>query len=266
MSLITSPQNPLIKQLRRLSQRKHRRREGLFVVEGIRPVLAALENGWSVQQLIVCPERLNSPVALDAVAAAAERGLPVAEIGAALLDKVAGWEHGTGLLALVASALPALSSWQVPEQALLLAVEAPGDPGNLGTIMRTLDAVAGYGLILVGGGTDPFHPGAVRASMGALFTVPVAAVASLAELYAWAGAQQLPVWATSARATDDCWSAEWPARLMLLMGSEQTGLSAEALAAAANQIRIPMWGDASSLNLAIASSLLLYEYRRRFPA
>ena len=266
MSLITSPQNPLIKQLRRLGQRKHRRREGLFVVEGIRPVLAALENGWPVQQLIVCPERLSSPVALAGVAAAAQRGVSVAEIGAALLDRVAGWEHSTGLLALAVCDLPALSSWTMPEQALLLAVEAPGDPGNLGTIMRTLDAVAGHGLILVGGGTDPFHPSAVRASMGALFTVPVAQVASLAELHTWAEAQRLPVWATSARATDDCWTAAWPARLILLMGSERTGLSPEALAVAANQIRIPMWGDASSLNLAIASSLLLYEYRRRFRA
>jgi TrmH family RNA methyltransferase len=265
MSLIISPQNPLIKQLRRLQQRKHRRREGLFVVEGIRPVLAALENGWPVQQLIVCPARLSSPAALAAVAAAAESGVPVAEIAAPLLAKVTSLEHSTGLLALAASQLSALAGWQPPAEALLLAVEAPGDPGNLGTILRTLDAVAGQGLILVGGGTDPFHPGAVRASMGALFTVPLAQVDSLTELYTWAAGQQLPVWATSARAAPDCWSAEWPARLLLLMGSEQTGLSSEGLAPAAAQIRIPMWGDASSLNLAIASSLLLYEYRRRFP-
>ena len=265
MSLITSPQNPLIKQLRRLQQRKYRRREGLFVVEGIRPVLSALEVGWPVRQLIVCRERLHSQVALAAVAAATARGVPVAEIAAALLDRVTNWEHGTGLLALAVSQLPSLVEWQAPPQALYLAVDAPGDPGNLGTIMRTLDAVAGQGLILVGGGTDPFHPGAVRASMGALFTVPLAQVESVAELYGWAAQQQLPVWATSARGEHDYWSPSWPARLLLLMGSEQTGLSSAALAEAAAQIRIPMWGEASSLNLAIASSLLLYEYRRRFP-
>ena len=263
MTTISSSQNPLIKQVRRLAQRKYRTREGRFVVEGIRPVLAALESGWPVEHLLVCADRLHSEVALTAVADAEARGISVVHITPGILDQIASWERPVGLLALVTSQISALDQWTVTGPGIFLAIESPGDPGNLGTILRTLDAMAGSGLILVNGGTDPFHPGAVRSSMGALFTMPLAQAADITALSAWAHRENLPIWATSAKATDNYWDAPWPDRLILLMGNEQRGLTDAVLAQADVGLKIPMWGDATSLNLAIASSLLLYEFRRQ---
>jgi RNA methyltransferase, TrmH family len=138
-----------------------------------------------------------------------------------------------------------------------------GNPGNLGTIVRTASAAGASGVILIGPSADPYDPAAVKASMGALFTVPVVAAASAAEFLDWARARSLTVVATSGRASVSCWDADLRPPLALLLGSEGDGLPDELLAAADLSVAIPMTGTAESLNLAVAAGILLYEVRRR---
>jgi TrmH family RNA methyltransferase len=142
-------------------------------------------------------------------------------------------------------------------------LHAPGNPGNVGTIVRTASAAGASGVILIGPSADPYDPAAVKASMGALFTVPVVSVPSAAEFLGWAADSGVTVAATSARAGLSCWEAELRPPLALLLGSEGTGLPDEVIDAADLRVAIPMTGTAESLNLAVAAGVLLYEVRRR---
>jgi TrmH family RNA methyltransferase len=144
-----------------------------------------------------------------------------------------------------------------------VALHTVGNPGNVGAIVRTASAAGAGGVILIGPSADPYDPVAVKASMGALFTVPVATAESAAEFLAWAVGRGVCVAATSARAGTSCWDATLRLPLALLLGSEGAGLPDDVLAAADVQIAIPMTGTAESLNLAVAAGVLLYEVRRR---
>jgi TrmH family RNA methyltransferase len=143
------------------------------------------------------------------------------------------------------------------------ALHEAGNPGNVGTIIRTASAAGAAGVIMIGSSADPYDPTAVRASMGALFTVPVAAAESAAQFLAWAAARGVTVAAASGRAAASCWEADLPLPLAVLLGSEGAGLPGELLDAAGVQVAIPMTGTAESLNLAVAAGILLYEVRRR---
>jgi TrmH family RNA methyltransferase len=145
---------------------------------------------------------------------------------------------------------------------VFIALHEIGNPGNLGTIIRTADAAGGNGVVLIGAAADPFDPVAVKASMGALFTVPVARAADPAEFFAWAAGSAVTVIATSAKARTSFWEAGYPRPLALLLGAEGAGLPDGVLAAGDLRVRIPMTGTAESLNLAVAAGLLLYQARR----
>src|SRR5260370_6486111 len=153
-------------------------------------------------------------------------------------------------------------SLRVSPGAVFVALHEVGNPGNLGTIIRTADAAGGAGVVLIGAAADPFDPVAVKASMGALFAVPVAGAADAAEFFAWAAGCGVSVVATSAKARASFWAASYARPLALLLGAEGAGLPDDLLAAGDLQVRIPMTGTAESLNLAVAAGLLLYQARR----
>ncbi len=260
---IESAANPLVRRIRVLSEsRRERDRAGAFWVEGIAPTWAAIESGADVETLVVAPDLLTSDGARAMVARARGGGTRVAEFSADLFARVASREHPSGLGAVVRMARRAPDDLPVPPDALLVGLDGVGNPGNLGTILRTADAVGASGLLLIGEGTDPYHPAAVKASMGTLFRVPFARVPAAADLFAWCRARGVDVVTTSAKATTVHWDAAYPAPALVLFGSEAQGLSADALAAGNVQVRIPMHGGATSLNLAVAAGILLYEVRR----
>lgn len=274
--MISSAANPLVKRVRALADRKHRRRESAFVVQGIQPVWQAVEAGAHIEVLLVAPELLGHRGALEMVDAQAAGGVRVARLSGELFGRIADRDGPSGLAAIVRAAPAALDSLAVPAggtthrspregppDALFVALHTAGNPGNVGTIIRTASAAGAAGVILIGPSADPYDPLAVKASMGALFTVPVATVASAGEFLAWTGARGVTVAATSARAAVSCWDAAWRLPLALLLGSEGSGLPADLLAAADLQVVIPMTGTAESLNLAVAAGVLLYEVRRR---
>jgi TrmH family RNA methyltransferase len=259
---ITSPANPLVKSARRLRARPGRLAAGAFLAEGLRVVLTALEHGAPVEALFACPERLRSEAARSALAAAEDRGLPVYALSERAFAALSDRDNPAGLAARVRLRVPDLDALAVAGDGLYVALDEVADPGNLGTILRTLDAAGAAGLLLTGG-TDPFHPTAVRASMGSLWTVPWAAAPTLGAVLAWAASARLTTVATSARGGEDFWGADYPLPLLLLMGSERHGLPAPVAAAAGRRVTIPMAGSASSLNLAVATALLVFEVRRR---
>jgi len=261
--VITSAANPLVKRVRLLGDRKHRRRESAFVVEGIQPVWQAVEAGSDVEVLIVAPELLRHDGAAAMVVAQETAGVRVARLSGELFSRISGRDGPSGLAAIVRAATGTLAGLAASPGTLLVALHSAGNPGNLGTIIRTASAAGADGVILIGSSADPYDPVAVKASMGAVFTVPVVTVATAGEFLAWARERGVRVVAASARGSTVCWEAEFPLPLALLLGSEGSGLPEDLLDAADLRVAIPMTGTAESLNLSVAAGILLYEVRRR---
>jgi len=264
MEIITSRSNPRIKRARALRQRRQREIEGAFLVEGIHHVGAAIEAEAEIEILYYAPDLLNSAYAGKLVAEAAGRGVPCQPVAAEVFRSLADKEHPQGILAVVRkpeASLPGIApedfSWGV-------ALVAPQDPGNVGAVLRTIDAVGADGLLLLDGGVDSYHPTAVRASMGAIFRLPVVE-AAFADFVRWAGERGYHIYGTSAHASLDYRGfAEYQRPLVLLLGSEQEGLTHEQAAACEAVVALPMRGRVTSLNLAVAAGVLLYELFDRF--
>jgi TrmH family RNA methyltransferase len=257
--LITSAANPLVKRVRALADRKQRRREGAFVVEGAQPVWRAVEAGWEIDTLLVVPSRLAESNA-RLLEQQRRNGTRVVELAEQLAARVSERDAPPGLLAVVRARtlpLPAPGPGVV-----YAALHRVGNPGNLGTIVRTADAAGAAGVILVGETADPYAPAAVKASMGSLFAMPVARLLDLDAFFDWAAQETVEVVATSGYAEQEHWSAGYRTPLAVLLGSEGDGLPDEALQRADRTVRIPMAGTPESLNLAVAAALMLYEVRR----
>nr|WP_211261289.1 RNA methyltransferase [Pseudonocardia acaciae] len=243
-----------------MTDRKGRRREGAFVVEGVQPVWRAVEAGWEIETLLVVPEHLPAS-AEPMVARRRADGTRVAELSAELAARLTDRDRPPGLFAVVRARTSTLGELPVPPDAVFVALHDVGNPGNLGTVIRTADAAGAAGVILLGETTDPFAPAAVKASMGSLFAVPIAAAGADAFL-AWARERAVDVVAASGYAERAHWSVTYRPPLAVLLGSEGEGLPDELLKAADTCVRIPMVGTAESLNLAVAAALMLYETRR----
>jgi TrmH family RNA methyltransferase len=253
--LITSLGNPLIKQARALRQKKARTESGLFLVEGIHHVGAAVEAGWEVESVLYAPDLLTSEFARDLIARLAPTPQPVS---ASVMGSLADKENPQGILAAVRQRQTALGQLK-PLQAAA-ALVSPQDPGNVGAILRTLDAVDADALFLLDGGVDLYHPTLIRASMGTLFWKPVVQ-ASFSEFVRWARGRTYQLIGTSAHGDLDyrTFIPQFP--WILVLGSEQKGLLAEQTAACDVSVSLPMKGRSSSLNLAVAAGILLYHYR-----
>ena len=260
--LISSAANPVVKRMRLLAERKHRRREGAFVVEGIQPVWQAVDAGAEVEVIVAAPGLLGDSPAARLVARQEQAGVRVARVTSDLFARVSSRDGPSGLAAIVRARVPDLAALPVTADSVFAALHEIGNPGNLGTIIRTANAAGAAGVVLVGPATDPFDPAAVKASMGALFSTPVARAETAAEFFAWAADRGVTVVTTSAAAEASFWDAVYARPLALLLGAEGVGLPPDVLAAGDLQVRIPMTGTAESLNLAVAAALLLYEARK----
>lgn len=258
MTLLTSRQNPKIKQVRALSSRKQRKEQGVFVVEGIRHVGEAIESGAEVEYLLYSPELLTSDYGYSLITQSKIRNVPVFSTPPDIFVDLAEKENPQGILAVVRQNLTALGSLSQKNFSWGLAIVSPQDPGNLGTLMRTLDAAGADGLIVLGAGTDIYHPTAVRASMGTIFWKPVV-YASLDEFRAWQKIHQFHIYGTSAHGAVDFTEANFDCPAILLLGSEREGLGEQEIAMCESLLRLPMRGHATSLNLSVAAGILLYE-------
>jgi TrmH family RNA methyltransferase len=261
LEVISSAANPLVKRMRALADRKRRRREGAFVVEGVQSVRRAIEAGWEIEGLAVVPETLPES-ATGVVTAQRDRGVRVVALSTELAERLTDRDRPPGLFAVVRARTTKLDTLDVPSDAVFLALHRVANPGNLGTVLRTADAAGTAGVILVGDTADPFAPAAVKASMGSLFAVPVAAAPDPATFLRWARRRGVAIVATSGYAERAHWSVRYRPPLAVLLGSEGEGIPAELLTEADEMVRIPMTGTAESLNLAVAAALVVYEARR----
>lgn len=254
--LITSSANPQIKQARALRQKKARDESGLFLVEGILHVGEAAEAGWEFESLLYCPERLKSEFGIQLVEKLTHGGVRCQPVSESAFESFAEKENPQGIAALVRQKHRGLND--IAFFKLAVAIVSPQDPGNVGTILRTLDAVGADGLILLDGGADPYHSSAVRASMGTLFWKPFFST-TFPEFADWVKKGGFHLIGTSAHATVDYRQLRLDTRpTVLLLGSEQKGLLPEQLAACDDLISLPMHGRATSLNLAVAAGVFLY--------
>jgi TrmH family RNA methyltransferase len=258
---LTNPRNPHVKQVRKLHQRKERDATGLFVVEGIRHVGEAAAARAQIEYICYAPELLESPFAHDLIAEQSARGRHCYALAADVFRSIAEKENPQGLLAVVRQPRVSLFNLQASQFSWMVALVNPQDPGNIGAILRTMDAVGASGLILLDGGADPYHPNAVRASLGALFWMPVAS-ATFAEFSAWARQNGYHVYGTSEKGAADYRGVTYQRPAILLMGSEREGLTPEQEAQCETMVRLPMAGRVTSLNLAVTAGVMLYEMQK----
>lgn len=260
---ITSTANPLIKKIRSLQHRKYRGQEGEFFVEGIRPVWQAIEGAANIDTIVYSPELLSSKSALDMVRSAGANGIEIVEASGKVFASIARRENPSGLGALVRTGHQELQDLSVNSGSVYVALHEARNPGNIGTIVRTLDAVGGNGLLLIGDSGDPYHPAAVKASMGSLFKMPVLQIEQPGDVLNWCDVNHISVVTTSPQAVPSYWSVDYPSPLLFLFGSEGRGLDKEIVDRGDMSVRIPMRGAADSLNLAVAVGVLLYEFERQ---
>lgn len=250
--LITSLSNPLIKQARALRQHKARAESGLFLVEGIQHVGEAVAAGWDVDSILYAPDLLTSDFARNLIARVSAAPQPVS---AQVMESLADKENPQGILAIVHQKKMRLNELESVRTGV--AIVSPQDPGNLGTILRTVDAVGADALFILDGGVELYHPTTVRASMGTIFSKPVVQT-SFNEFIYWARNGKYQLIGTSAKADMDYRKLTPKTPWILVMGNEQKGLSAAQVAACDMTVSLPMRGRVSSLNLAVATGIFLY--------
>ncbi len=256
--LISSQSNQNIKFVRSLRQRKEREQSGLFFVEGIRLVGEAAQLGAAIETLVAAPELLSSAFATELLETQRARGVPLLEVNAEVFRSLSLKEGPQGLGAVIHQRWEVLRDVQPGPELGWVALDAAQDPGNVGTILRTGDAVGSAGLILFGNSTDPYDPATLRASMGAIFSQRLVK-ASFEEFWDWKRQHGYTVVGTSDKANYDYQAAIYKPPLVLLMGSERQGLAPEQQANCDLVVSIPMVGRSDSLNLAVATGVVLYE-------
>ena len=223
---ITSRSHPTIKQIRGLRERKNREQSGLFFAEGIRIVAEAVQVGAAIEHIVVAPSLLRSEFGQGIVAAQQRAGVACLEVSGDVFESISTKEKPQGLGAVVRQRCLSLDEMQPDSEPWWIALSGVQDPGNLGSILRTGDAVGTAGVLLVGQTTDPFAPEAVRASMGAIFSQRIVRT-TLGEIAAWKAAHQFVLVGTSDAAATDYQARTCPSRLNVCMGSEQHGLSGD---------------------------------------
>jgi len=254
--LITSTSNSLIKQVRALRQKKARRESGFFLVEGIHHVGEVIEAGWDVESVLYAPDTLTSSFAHDLISRLNFEPQPVTP---QVLDSLADKENPQGILAIVRQRQTRLDEIKKFERAVALV--SPQDPGNVGTILRTMDAVNADALFLLDGGVELYHPSVVRASMGTLFWSPIIQT-SFNEFVSWARERKCQLVGTSARGDVEYHTLVPQSPWILVLGNEQKGLSPEQINDCDVTVSLAMKGRVSSLNLSVAAGVLLYQFTK----
>jgi TrmH family RNA methyltransferase len=256
--LITSRSNPVIKSARMLKEGKERKRTGKFLVEGILPIGEALAAGWLFDSILYAPGLLESDFARNLISSQSVKGIRCFPVSADVLESLAEKENPQGIVAIVNQNTTSLETLSPGTIKIAVALISPQDPGNVGTILRTLDAIGGDAMFLLDGGVELFHPSVVRASMGAIFWKPVVKD-TFVDFITWVRQHHYRLIGTSAHAETDYRKVKLDdGKFILVLGNEQKGLSKEQMAACDVAVKIPMRGKASSLNLAVAASVLLY--------
>jgi RNA methyltransferase, TrmH family len=254
---VTSLTNPTVKAVRALHLRKARDETGLFVAEGLKTVTEGVETGHAPEILLYGRDAADHPLLRAAAQATREGGGEVIEVTAEILAKVSRRDNPQAVVGVFPQVFTPLTALQPRLAKTWVALHRVRDPGNLGTIIRTADAAGCGGVVLVGECCDPYSVEAVRATMGSIFAVPIAR-ATEAEFAAWRRDWPGSVVGTLLSAEVDHRSADYVHPALILMGNEQQGLPPEMASLCDVNVKIPMRGRADSLNLSVATGVMIY--------
>ena len=272
--VIESTRNQRVVDAVKLAQRKHRRRQGRFLVEGLQLIGMGLEHrlksGARPLEAFVCREQLRGEVGPRLLGGVKEAGATVHEVTPAVMERLTDREEPQGLVVTFAL----LENGEIPAppedgpdggSALVFVLDRLQDPGNLGTLIRTADAVGAAAVVLLEPSVDPFDPKTVGASMGSIFSVPLVPVGDAEEL-----GKALVGWSVvgaDAKQGELAWEGDaLDGAVALALGNEARGLSDDMRALTQRWVRLPIAGAAESLNVAVAGGALAYEWRRRVAA
>ncbi|MDP2872852.1 MAG: RNA methyltransferase [Bacillota bacterium] len=262
--VVTSVSNPRIVEARKLGQRKHRERQGRFLVEGLQLLHMALDGGALPLEVFYCPDLFAGTQAPDLLQRMTGAGAAVVEVAPPVLGALSEREEPQGLVAAFALPEGSLDSLDpgATDRGLVVVLDRLQDPGNLGTIIRTADAVGAAAVILIEPCVDPYDPKTVRGSMGSLFNVPVVRTAALPALAGWLRDRGLRVVGADAHLGEEFGDGLLHGGVALVLGNEARGLSPDVRPLVEAWARLPIVGRAESLNVAVAGGVLMYGWLR----
>jgi TrmH family RNA methyltransferase len=255
--MITSRSNSQVRSIKNLRNIKYRKETGLFFVEGIKLVGDAITSGWKVNSVIYSPELLKSEFGYRIVEISKDINLETIEVSSDIFHYLSDKDGPQGVAAVVHQEFQP-QEFISENGGVWVGLDSVQDPGNLGAIIRTVDAAGANGIVLIGNCTDPFSPETVRASMGAIFSVKMISM-DFESFINWHQYNPMILIGSSDKGSEDYQSSVYQKNMFLLMGSEQKGLNPELRTICSKVVSIPMRGSSDSLNLAIATGIILYE-------
>jgi TrmH family RNA methyltransferase len=262
MTTITSLQNPRIKNTIKLRDRRHREKQRRILIDGLRELERAIDAGVSLVEAFVYLPACETPDAQRILAKLAQRGVEVVEVNAPVFEKLAFGQRVEGILGVAQTPRAALDEVKLPANPLIAVLEGVEKPGNVGAVSRTADGAGLSALVVAGPRTDLYNPNAIRASLGALFTLPVAA-ASVEDTLAWLRRQNLAILAARVDGSVPYTEVDYRRPTAIVLGSEAEGLTDAWSGPEIQAIRLPMLGVADSLNVSATAAVLFYEALRQ---
>jgi TrmH family RNA methyltransferase len=260
--IVTSTRNRYVVEARKLSQRKHRQRQGQFLVEGLQLLHMALDAGGRPIQAFYCPEHVADPEVPALLARLHQAGVPTLTLAPQVMQALSQREVSQGIVATFALFETTLDALALRGHELVVVLDRLQDPGNMGTLIRTADAVGAAAVVLIEPCVDPFDPKTVRGSMGSLFNVPLVRTADVPALFAALVRSGLRPVGASAHDGKAWGEGILGGGVALVLGNEARGLSADVGAHIHHWAHLPMVGKAESLNVAVAGSVLMYAWLR----
>ena len=262
---ITAVSNPRIKSIKALAQKKNRDQDGTFLVEGMKLVRDAFENGWEIDTLIYAATTNDNVQVTELAAKLRVAGADILEVNEKVLSSITRRDNPQMVVGVMRQSWKRAPSNVKDKSCVWIALDRVRDPGNLGTIIRTADSAGAEGIILVGETTDPFSLEATRASMGSIFNVPLVRMDE-EEFLKWRISWEGMVVGTHLEGATDFRTIDYLSQpVLLLMGNEQQGLPDDLVSTCDKLALIPMHGAADSLNLAIATGVMLFHMGKKLP-
>ena len=259
---ITSAKNPKVRDATNLMDRRQRDQTGLMLVEGVRELALAIKGGVSINRLFYCEDLFKGPEEDIILKAAAAQSAELIPVSTHVFEKMAYREDSFGLIAIAKPPIKTLNDIPLKKYPLIVVVEGVEKPGNLGAILRSADAAGVDCVIVCGKSTDIYNPNVVRASIGTVFIVPLVKT-TVSESVNWLREKGIKTIATTPHAELEYFDADLGGPCAIVMGSEHEGLSDTWLNEADIRVSIPMKGEADSLNLAMSTTIMLYEAIRQ---
>jgi TrmH family RNA methyltransferase len=260
--IITSTGNKRVVEARKLRMRKYRQAGALFLVEGLQLLHMALDAGAAVGEVFYCSELFTGPEAEALMARFQRTGGELWPVAPNVMAALSERDEPQGIVATIQVPVASLDDLKLTGRELVLVLDRLQDPGNLGTLIRTADAVGAAALILIEPCVDPFDPKTLRGSMGSLFNLPVISTKDVTGLFGWLTAQGLRPVGADPHDGEPWGDGLWHGGVALVLGNEARGLSPDVAAQVKQNARLPIVGKAESLNVAIAGGVLMYAWLR----